>query len=319
VSWRHIEYDIVVLPRILLAIDVRRPAAARNVSPDGDRHRSAASRAGRRAAVRPIIADMQIDELTLEQGRVSARVAPAHGAIVTGVTVGGRELLFMDRSTLTDPAKSVRGGIPLLFPFAGRLDGDRLVHAGTTMKQHGFARNKPWQVAERRAEVLHLALEDDAETRAAYPHAFRVDYVITLLPAGIELELRIHNRGTTPMPVAPGWHPYFPCPSAAKPRVRPNDVPQLDAGRFTPDAEFDFGVTAPAAGRATFDIPELGVLSLGFAPELRFLQCWGLPGRDFICLEPFLGPNNTINTDARLDVPAGESRRLWMRAELLRA
>jgi galactose mutarotase-like enzyme len=261
---------------------------------------------------------MHIDELTLEQGRVSAHVAPARGAIVTGVTVGDRELLFMDRSTLTDPAKSVRGGIPLLFPFAGRLDGDRLVHAGTTMKQHGFARNKAWQVVEHRVDTLRLALEDDAETRAVYPHAFRVDYVITLLPAGIALELRIQNRGATPMPVAPGWHPYFPCPSAGKPRVRPLDVPQLDAARFTPDEEFDFGVTAPADGRATFDIPELGHLSLTFAPELRFLQCWGLPVRDFICLEPFLGPNNTINTGARLDVPPGGSRRLWMRAELAR-
>jgi galactose mutarotase-like enzyme len=277
---------------------------------------SAPAHAGRRAAARPIIAAMQIDEVTLEQGRVSARVAPARGAIVTGVTVGGRELLFMDRSTLIDPAKSVRGGIPLLFPFAGRLDGDRLVHAGTTMKQHGFARNKAWQVVEHRADALHLALEDDAETRAVYPHAFRVDYVITLRAAGIELDLRIQNRGAMPMPVAPGWHPYFPCPSAAKPRVRPLDVPQLDAARFVPDAEFDFGVTAPTDGRATFDVPELGVLSLGFAPELRFLQCWGLPGRDFICLEPFLGPNNTINTDARLEVPAGGSRILWMRAGL---
>jgi len=262
---------------------------------------------------------MDLAELTIERGAVAARVAPARGAIVTALAVDGRDVLFMDRATLLDPAKSVRGGIPLLFPFAGRLDEDRLVHAGTTMKQHGFARNKPWTVAACDAGAMRLALEDDAQTRAAYPHPFRIEQALTLLPRGLHVELRIHNRGDTPMPVAPGWHPYFSCASADKPRVAPLDVPGLDPARFSPDAEFDFGVTAPAGGRATFAIPGLGRLGLGFSPEMRFLQCWGLPGRDFICLEPFVGPNNTINTPARLEVAPGGTQVLWMRVELMHA
>jgi galactose mutarotase-like enzyme len=263
-------------------------------------------------------AAMHVEELTLEHAGVAARVAPGRGALVTAVTVGGRDLLFMDRTTLLDPAKSVRGGIPLLFPFAGRLDGDRLAYAGTTMKQHGFARNKAWRVADRGPDRLRLALEDDAETRAVYPHAFRIEQSVRLLPAGVHVELLMQNRGSTPMPIAPGWHPYFPCPSAAKPRVKPLDVEGLDPARFTPDAEFDFGVTAPAAGRASFEVPGLGRLQLAFSPELRFLQCWGLPGRDFICLEPFLGPNDTINTPARLEVAPGQSHTLWMSIVILR-
>lgn len=259
---------------------------------------------------------MDVKELTLEHGGVSARVAPARGALVTALSVAGRDLLFMDRGTLVDPSKSVRGGIPLLFPFAGRLDGDRLAHAGSTMKQHGFARNKAWTVVERRPDCVRLGLDDDAQTRQVYPHAFRVEQTLTLLPQGLQVDLLVHNKGITPMPIAPGWHPYFPCPSAARPRVLPHGVENLDPARFTPDAEFDFGVTAPADGRTAFDIPGLGRLRLGFAPEMRFLQCWGLPGRDFICLEPFLGPNNTINTPARLEVAPGRAHTLWMRIEL---
>jgi galactose mutarotase-like enzyme len=260
---------------------------------------------------------MDLSELEVESGRVSACVAPGRGALVTALGVAGREVLFMDRSTLADPSKSVRGGIPLLFPFAGRLDDDRLVHAGTAMKQHGFARNKPWAVARRDAGMLTLALEDDAQTREAYPHRFRLEQTLALLPRGLQLELRIENRGEAPMPVAPGWHPYFPCASADKPRVRPRGVDGLDPARFTPDSEFDFGVAAPASGRASFDIPGLGRLELGWSPEMRFLQCWGLPGRDFICLEPFLGPNNAINTPQRLDVAPGGAKTLWMMIELL--
>jgi galactose mutarotase-like enzyme len=259
---------------------------------------------------------MDFAELTLEQDGVLARVAPARGALVTALTVAGRDVLFMDRATLADPSKSVRGGIPLLFPFAGRLDGDRLVHAGTTMKQHGFARNKAWSVLEQGPALVRLGLADDAQTRVVYPHALRLEQTVGLLPRGMHVELRIDNRGDTPMPVAPGWHPYFTCRSGDKPRVLPRGVDGLDPARFTPDAEFDFGVTAPADGRAAFDIPGLGRLALSFSPEMRFLQCWGLPGRDFICLEPFVGPNNAINTPQRLDVAPGARRALFMRIEV---
>lgn len=259
---------------------------------------------------------MDLEELTIGRDGVAARIAPARGALVTAATVRGQDLLFMDRGTLLDPGRSVRGGIPLLFPFAGRLDDDRLAHAGTTMKQHGFARNRPWAVVSRQPEELCLALEDDAQTLAVYPHRFRIEQTVTLLPRGLRIGLRMHNRGDAPMPVAPGWHPYFPCASAEKPRVQPVGVGNLDPARFTPDAEFDFGVTAPATGRAAFEVPGLGRLELSFAPEMRFLQCWGLPGRDFICLEPFLGPNNAINTPARLEIAPGTAHTLWMRVEL---
>ena len=259
---------------------------------------------------------MSLQELVVAHGDVVASVAPARGAIVTSLKVAGRDVLFMDRATLLDPSKSVRGGIPLLFPFAGRLDGDRLVHANSTMKQHGFARNKPWGVVDEGPGRIRLALADDPETRAVFPHTFRIEQALTLLPRGLLVELLIHNTGAAPMPIAPGWHPYFTCASAAKPRVKPLDVDNLDPARFTPDAEFDFGVTAPANGRASFEIPALGALRLAWSPEMRFLQCWGLPGRDFICLEPFTGPNDAINTPARIDVPARAARALWMRIEL---
>lgn len=257
-----------------------------------------------------------ITEIGLSHTGVSARVAPERGALVTGLRVQGRDVLYMDRSTLDDPSKSVRGGIPLLFPFAGRLENDRLLHAGTVMKQHGFARNRTWTVVDRRAGAVTLALEDDEQTRAVFPHPFRLEQSVVVQPDGLRVELHVENRGETSMPLSPGWHPYFICASADKPRVHPLDVPGLDPARFTPDAEFDFGVTAPPDGRATFDLPGLGRLRLEFSPELRFLQCWGLPGRDFICLEPFLGPNNTINTPARFDLAPGGRHSFRMRIAL---
>src|SRR6185503_6260553 len=100
-----------------------------------------------------------------------------------------------------------------------------------------------------------------------------------------------------------------------KGRVR-GDVPGLDREHMGDDAEFDFGLPAPATGRAGFEVPGLGRLHLRASPSMRHLQFWSQPGKDFVCLEPFWGPNGTVNTGRRLDLAPGEARDLWMRIEV---
>jgi galactose mutarotase-like enzyme len=119
------------------------------------------------------------------------------------------------------------------------------------------------------------------------------------------------------VPVAPGWHPYFRCPAAEKTRVT-GDLTGLPPDALRDDREFDFGIEAPPLGRVRFSIPGLGgALALSFAPAMRHLQFWSQPGKDFVCIEPFLGPANTINTEKRVSVPPGTARDFWMRIELV--
>jgi galactose mutarotase-like enzyme len=258
-----------------------------------------------------------LQALSLAHGGVSAEVVPERGALVTALKVGGTDVLSLDRSTLEDPTKNVRGGIPILFPYAGKLVDETFVPAGTRMKQHGFGRNKAWRVREKRADALRLGLVQDGDTRAQYPFAYDVEYGVALLPRGLQVELIVHNQGEMPLPVSPGWHPYFRCPAADKARVT-GDVTGLDPTLLTDDREFDFGLAAPASGRARFEVPGLGPLRISFSPAMRHLQFWSQPGKDFICLEPFYGPNNTVNTERRCDIPPGQARDFWMRIELER-
>lgn len=252
----------------------------------------------------------------LAQGDVRVEVVPERGAIVTSLGVAGKDVLYLERATLEDPAKNVRGGIPVLFPFAGRLPDELFTPAGTKMKQHGFGRNKPWRVADKRADFLRMLLAQDADTAAQYPYNYDAEYTVLVVPHGLQVELLISNRSAQPLPVSPGWHPYFCCPAERKKEVT-GDVAGLTPDQLDNDREFDFGLVAPASGRARFRIPELGGLAMSFSPEMRHFQFWSQPGRNFICLEPFYGPPNTINTDRRLEVPPGQSRCLWMRIELL--
>ena len=253
-----------------------------------------------------------MDSVTLTAGDVTAEVVPARGAIVAALRVGTTDVLYLDRATLDDPAKNVRGGIPLLFPFAGKLADETFALTGTKMKQHGFGRNRAWTVAERTASSVRMTLAADADTRAQWPYDFVAEQTVLLLPRGLQLELAI-AAGDQPLPVSPGWHPYFQ--TTDKTAVR-GDVAGFDPARLSADQEFDFGTAAPQLGRATFAIPGLGTLRMAFSPELRHLQFWSQPGKPFICLEPFHGPAGTVNSERRAWVPAHEARTFWLRLEL---
>ncbi|MEO6771804.1 MAG: hypothetical protein ABI467_02130 [Kofleriaceae bacterium] len=238
---------------------------------------------------------------TLSFGDVTAEVVPERGALVTALRVGTRDVLYLDPATLADPAQNVRGGIPVLFPFAGKLAGETLGLTGTKMKQHGFARDRAWTVTERDAASLTMTLAADAETRAQFPFEFTAHHRVMIVPGGVQLELAI-VAGDRDVPVSPGWHPYFAIARADKAAVRP--------GLSDDDHEFDFGMPAPVEGRSRFAPPGI---ALEASPELRHLQMWSQPGKPFVCIEPFFGPAGTINTEQRGWVRAGQARSFWIR------
>lgn len=257
---------------------------------------------------------MGFEELEIVRGDVRAAVSPERGAIVTALSIGGAGVLFMNRATFGDPAKNVRGGIPILFPFCGKLEGGVLRAAGTSMPQHGFGRNRSWNVAAREPDRIVCALESDAGTLAVYPFAFRAVQMVSVLERGLRIELRVENRGAAPMPVSPGWHPYFNCPAGRKNEVT-GSVAGFTADRLTLDDEFDFGLAAPADGRAAFNVPGLGPLRIAQSNNMKYLQFWSPVGADFICIEPFHGPADTINTEP-LSISPGAAETFQMSIEL---
>src|SRR3954451_15055935 len=66
-----------------------------------------------------------------------------HGAHVTHYQPAGQApVLFMSAKSLFNPAKAIRGGVPLIFPwFGARADDPKA-------PQHGFARNTAWTLKD---------------------------------------------------------------------------------------------------------------------------------------------------------------------------
>jgi galactose mutarotase-like enzyme len=255
-----------------------------------------------------------IDHVTLGDEHVTVKVLPQRGGLVAELIVRGVDVLYLDPATLFDPTKNVRGGIPVLFPFAGKLDNGTLALTGTKMAQHGFGRNKPWQIADGGSSWFRMTLAADADTRAQFPYEFTAEQTVRALQNGVQLELAV-TAGAKAVPVSPGWHPYFKCAPADKASID-SDLDEFDTGSINDTSEPDFGLTAPSNGRARFDIPGLGPVRLEFSPDMHHLQCWSQPGKPFVCIEPFFGPAGTINSERRGWVQPNETRTFWMRIEL---
>jgi len=247
-----------------------------------------------------------LESIRLEDDAAGSLVslAPARGGMATRFSVRGVPVLFLDDATLADPTKSVRGGIPILFPIAGKLPGDRYDVAGRTlpMKQHGFARNLAWTVLDESTDdgaSVTLGLEASEATRAQYPFEFALRFTYRLRGEELSVEQRFENKGDAPMPVDPGLHPYFFVPDSSKPGVRLD----TDASRgFDNRTGLEIPVTLPIelAGREVDMVlldhhprhtilhrPGLPPVRIGFGREQAVLVVWTLPGRDFVCVEPW--------------------------------
>jgi hypothetical protein len=157
------------------------------------------------------------------------RVVPERGGLVCGWRCGGSERLYFDAERFADPAKSVRGGIPVLFPVCGNLPDNRLElpQGRVELAQHGFARDRPWQLqALADGRGIRLELRDDPITRASYPFAFRLVLEVRLEPAALAIRALVRCPSLwacTPMSLWLIWGAPRSrgCPPAASITSRP--------------------------------------------------------------------------------------------------
>jgi galactose mutarotase-like enzyme len=247
-------------------------------------------------------------------------IVPDRGGIVTRWQVGDRPVLYLDRDRFADPSLSIRGGIPILFPICGNLP-DNTYHAANgqsyTLKQHGFARDLPWQVGDRHTTdhaALTLHLTSNATTRAVYPFEFALAFTYILRGTTLTIAQRVENRDSRPLPFSIGLHPYFAIADKSHLRldlpastyrdqktqtVAPYndtldyDAPELDLAFESPQAAEDGTLMAGASDR------DLHVTLTAAAPHALWVF-WTVAGKDYYCLEPWSGPRNALNTGDRL-------------------
>ena len=229
----------------------------------------------------------------LTDGSAVVELAAGRGALVSRYEIQSTPVLFLDRATFDDPARNVRGGIPVLFPFAGKPP------PGSPLPQHGFARTLPWTVTEAIADEamarVECVLTDSPQTRAAWPYPFRLTQAVSLADARLTLEWALENRGDTPMPLHFGIHPYFAVTQKQAVRVDGAEGVAFDntSGLERPVARVDFASGevdlhfANHVGGTTLHRGDGSQVHLAWTPQFDTMVVWTLPDRPFVCVEPW--------------------------------
>ena len=247
-------------------------------------------------------------EITLIKGTTQAFIKPTEGGIISRFRVDNTDVFFQDQIIQTPDGPKRRGGNPLLFPNAGSLPGGNEVFPN--LKQHGFARNKSWTVKDINAgrDFVVLGLTSDEETKEVYPYDFEAELKISVDDNKLREELSVTNLSERPMPVAPGFHPYFQVPIEKRDEVKTN-IPG-----FNP-SEYDWR-TSRHFPRQTFvllQVPDSGEVSIKSSAEFQILVVWSEQDRPHLCIEPWTRETNAIlDPEEKIEILPGETANFWI-------
>lgn len=214
---------------------------------------------------------------------------------------------------------------PVLFPIVGRVNNNKYMVEGQEyeLTQHGFARDRDFEIVDSGADFVVLRLTADHETKAKYPYNFQLDISYTLKGSSIITGYRVKNLDNKPLDFSIGAHPGFNCPLIEGETIKDYylefeqretaDIYYLEngliAGRkayldnekiiaLTPDLFKDDALifknlqSVEVTLKSKKSAKQVQVRFAGFP----YLGIWSKPsGGAFVCIEPWCGVTDELN------------------------
>ncbi|AIR99595.1 aldose epimerase [Streptomyces glaucescens] len=247
---------------------------------------------------------MSNEDITLSAGDAEATLAPGNGGRVTGLRVGGTELL----------RQGDRFGCFPMVPWCGRIRDGRF-RDGAAVHQmplnagphaiHGTARDAAWTVARAAADEAVLTYD----LTEPWPYRGRVTQVVALTPDTLTLTMSVETYESS-FPAQLGWHPWF---------NRTLGGAGVEIG-FEPAWQEERGDDHLPTGNRTdprpgpwddcFGMPDGVDVTLTWPGALRLRvtspEQWVVVYDEqeaAVCVEPQTGPPDGLNTAPRLVTP----------------
>lgn len=139
------------------------------------------------------------------------------------------EVLYSHPEFAAGAQRPSGSGIPILFPFPGRIPGTTFSWEGKqyTLETgdalgnaiHGFVLRRPWRVIERsesRVTGEFHAWKDDPSLKESWPADFRIRATYEVRGNQLIGSYQIDNPDNAPLPFGFGTHPYFRVPIGGK-------------------------------------------------------------------------------------------------------
>ena len=100
---------------------------------------------------------------------------------------------------------------PILFPIVGRLKNDSYFYKNQkyNMSQHGFARDKEFEIVEKKDDFIEFKLSSDEKTLKIYPFSFELYLSYKLEKSSLIISYKVKNKSDEKMFFSIGAHPAF--------------------------------------------------------------------------------------------------------------
>ena len=100
---------------------------------------------------------------------------------------------------------------PILFPIVGRLKNDSYTYQNQkyNMTQHGFARDKEFEVIKNEVDFIEFRLKSDEKTLEIYPFSFELYLSYKLEKNSLIVSYKVINKSDDKMLFSIGAHPAF--------------------------------------------------------------------------------------------------------------
>lgn len=237
----------------------------------------------------------------------SVLVAVQGGHVVRFQPHGAQPLLWVSRLSSYAAGTSIRGGIPVCWPWFAQHPSD------PQLPFHGFVRARMWQVRAAAAlpdgaVQLRLGIASSQATLAIWPHEFDLELVVTAGRA-LHAELVARNTGAAPCVIGGALHSYFQVGDVAQISIHglagctyidkvDAGARKVQAGPVTISGETD-RIYLDTAATCAIDDPVLGrrisiaktgstttvVWNPWIAKARAMADCADEEYRDFVCVE----------------------------------
>ncbi len=239
---------------------------------------------------------------------------------------------------------------PVLFPIVGGLKNNSYQYNDITYQlgRHGFARDRMFTVVEQSEDAILFSLSSDAESLLIYPFHFSFFVGYRLEENNIHVSYRVKNTDEQDIYFSVGAHPAFAVPLVTGtvfedyylqfsekedtgiwplspdglikeepiPFFKNNDQVALQKSLFYGDALVFKSLRSTAI--SILCNKHAHGLKVSF-PGFPYMGIWSTKDADFVCIEPWCGIADSVNTTGRLEskegiyhLPVGENfQRSW--------
>ncbi len=214
---------------------------------------------------------------------------------------------------------------PVLFPIVGSLKDDFYFFGGKeySLPRHGFAREKLFQIVEHTENKIIFSLKDDAESFKTYPFHFELQIEYCLIENRLEVRYQVKNNSKDNIYFSIGGHPgfalsgnfedysfNFECQDDLKFSLLENNL-VMDETKILQTAQNKLALNYQLFEKdalvfknhkiESITIQEFGkdFLKVSFKgfPDLGI---WTKINAPFICIEPWFGHADRVNTNQEL-------------------